>query len=106
MIFTLQVKEALTNKLVGYQTPVSLNPITGELQLANSENALLVPLLKLPEIIDWLSDVELTMAREAKPHETVQGVAAQIAELQVSLSGDSPSTHSSYILSECRTGPI
>lgn len=78
------MKDALTSKLVGYQTPVAMNPHTGELTLSDSENKLLLPLIRIPEVIDILSDVELSMAREAKPAETVEGMAKQIADLQVS----------------------
>lgn len=68
---------------MGYQTPVTLNPQTGELSLTNAESKLLLPLLRIPELIDTLSDIELKMAREAKPQETVEGIAAQIKDLQV-----------------------
>lgn len=53
--------------------------------LTDTENPLLMPLIKIPEMIDWLSDVELNMAKEAKPHETVEGITAQIADLQVQI---------------------
>ena len=81
------MKDALTNKLVGYQTPVALNPHTGELRLADTQSQLLLPLIRIPEVIDWLSDVELNMAKEAKPEESGEGIAQQIANLQVRLSG-------------------
>ena len=82
-----QVKDALTNKLVGYQTPVALNPHTGELRLADTQSQLLLPLIRIPEVIDWLSDVELNMAKEAKPEESGEGIAQQIANLQVRFTG-------------------
>lgn len=82
----MQVKDALANKLVGYQTPVSFNPLTEELTLASPHSRLLLPLIKGPELIDWLADVELAMAKEAKPHETLEGISGQLAELQVTYS--------------------
>jgi len=39
--------------------------------------------VKIPEVIDWLSDVELKMAKEAKPQETLEGLVDQINGLQV-----------------------
>ena len=86
------MKDALTNKLVGYQTPVALNPHTGELRLAYTQSQLLLPLIRIPEAIDWLSDVELNMAKEAKPEESGEGIAQQIANLQVRLSGANESS--------------
>ncbi|XP_067934591.1 microtubule-actin cross-linking factor 1, isoforms 6/7-like isoform X2 [Watersipora subatra] len=78
----VQVKDALANKLLGYQTPVVMSPSTGDLRLVQTENRLLQSLLKTPELIDWLSEVELSMAREAKPHETIEGINAQLSSLQ------------------------
>lgn len=83
LVLLFQVKEALTNKLIGYQSPVTLNPQTGELSLADSNSNLLMPLLKIPEVLDQLSDVELKMAKEAKPEETVEGITKQMNSLQV-----------------------
>ena len=86
------MKDALTNKLVGYQTPVALNPHTGELRLADTQSQLLLPLIRIPEVVDWLSDVELNMAKEAKPEESGEGIAQQIENLQVRLSGANESS--------------
>lgn len=68
---------------MGLQSEVCLNPHTGDLTLPDMGSKLLSPLLRIPEAIDFLSDVELKMAAQAKPHETVDGIVKQIAELQV-----------------------
>ena len=61
-----------------------LSPQTGQLHLLNLDNnKLLHPLLRGPELIEWLSDIELSMAKEAKPHETIEGISEQLANLQV-----------------------
>lgn len=81
--YFVEVKDAIANKLVGYPSVVRMKPESGELTLADSKSDLLLPLLRIPEMVDWLSDVELAMAREAKPSESMDGILDQITSLQV-----------------------